>query len=68
MEFRRQTLIFSEVQHGELNMLFNKFALNAKGRVKIIKNSAEGSVVGVIPQIKQLFQRFLLCVSPSAKI
>jgi len=39
-----------------MNVLFNRYCLNIRGKLKI-RNEYEGTIMQVIPQIRQMFQR-----------
>ncbi|KAF7727858.1 rRNA-binding ribosome biosynthesis protein utp25 [Apophysomyces ossiformis] len=54
--YLRQTLAFSEFLSPELNALFNKYFKNITGKLRI-KQTYEGSIVDVIPQVQQTFTR-----------
>eukprot|EP01125_Pyxidicula_operculata_P001854 TRINITY_DN1172_c1_g2_i1.p1 TRINITY_DN1172_c1_g2~~TRINITY_DN1172_c1_g2_i1.p1 ORF type:complete len:843 (+),score=269.32 TRINITY_DN1172_c1_g2_i1:255-2531(+) len=56
-KFYRQTVIFSEIFHVDINSLFNKLCYNVKGKFKIIPNPGLGTITKVVPQVKHLFQR-----------
>ncbi|RHZ43704.1 hypothetical protein Glove_880g16 [Diversispora epigaea] len=55
-KYFRQTIIISEYLTPEINALFNKQMLNISGKLKI-KRHYEGTILEVIPQIKQIFIR-----------
>ncbi|KAL0082532.1 hypothetical protein J3Q64DRAFT_1642620 [Phycomyces blakesleeanus] len=55
-KYLRQTLVFSEFLTPELNAMFNKYMKNVSGKLKI-KQTYEGSIVNVIPQVQQTFTR-----------
>ncbi|CAG8432805.1 11485_t:CDS:10 [Diversispora eburnea] len=55
-KYFRQTIIISEYLTPEINALFNKQMLNIAGKLKI-KRHYEGTILEVIPQIKQIFIR-----------
>ncbi|KAI9139410.1 digestive organ expansion factor [Paraphysoderma sedebokerense] len=56
-KYVRQTLVFSEFSFPELVSLSNKYCLNAAGRIRIKSEEFEGTIVNVIPRVKQVFQR-----------
>ncbi|CAG8736745.1 15031_t:CDS:10 [Cetraspora pellucida] len=55
-KYFRQTIIISEYLTPEINSLFNKQMFNIAGKLKT-KSHYEGTIVNVIPQIKQVFTR-----------
>ncbi|CAG8457291.1 24001_t:CDS:10 [Dentiscutata erythropus] len=55
-KYFRQTIMISSYLTPEINSLFNKQMLNIAGKLKI-KDQYEGTIVDVIPQIKQIFTR-----------
>ncbi|CAG8515514.1 9934_t:CDS:10 [Acaulospora colombiana] len=55
-KYFRQTIIISDYLTPEINTLFNKQMMNIAGKLKI-KKEYEGSIVNVIPEVKQIFIR-----------
>ncbi|RIB27767.1 digestive organ expansion factor [Gigaspora rosea] len=55
-KYYRQTIIISSYLTPEINSLFNKQMLNLAGKLKI-KDKYEGTIVDVIPRVKQIFTR-----------
>ncbi|CAG8719183.1 16347_t:CDS:2, partial [Racocetra persica] len=55
-KYFRQTIIISEYLTPEINSLFNKKMFNIDGKLKT-KDYYEGTIVNVIPQVKQVFTR-----------
>ncbi|XP_011496287.1 PREDICTED: digestive organ expansion factor homolog [Ceratosolen solmsi marchali] len=57
-KYYRQTLIFSAVQLPEIHGIFNKFCYNYAGKLKVMNPISTGSIVQVVVQVPQVFQRF----------